>query len=77
MELSQAKVNNWYSIKCIDGNNKDLESRLFAHGFVSGEKILVKRFAPIFNDPMLVQIGSVQLALTIFEAKNIQILKLD
>ena len=79
MELAKAKLNSWYSINKIEHNEETavLESRLMAHGFIPGEKIMVKRMAPIFKDPILVQIGNSQLALTKSEARLIHVNSLD
>lgn len=77
MELSKAQPGSWYTIREVGPENQDLESRLLAHGFVPGEKIMVKRYAPIFKDPILVQLGHSQLALTKSEANSIRLLQLD
>lgn len=71
MRLANAKLNNWYFIKEIEDSGDMLHSRLMAFGFIPGERVMVKRLAPIFKDPMLVQIGNSQMALTLNEAMNI------
>lgn len=71
MNLANAKLNNWYFIKEVEGEGHNLHSRLMAFGFIPGERVMVKRVAPIFKDPLLVQIGNSQMALTVDEAMNI------
>lgn len=80
MELVTAKKESWYSIKEIKGLNEpgdQLYSKLLAHGFIPGERIMIKRFAPIFKDPILVQVGNTQMAITKTEAQNIILKQLE
>jgi Fe2+ transport system protein FeoA len=77
VELASAEINNWYTIKELRGSCDELHSKLMSHGLIPGETVMVKRFAPIFKDPILIQIGNTQLALTKTEAMNIILNKLD
>lgn len=75
MTLDQAPRNRWFCIDSIDGAQENFKSRLLTYGLVPGEKVLVKQMAPIFKDPILIQLDSTQLILTKNEAKFIQLEK--
>lgn len=71
MNLSNAELNCHYKIDSISEENDDIRKRLYTHGFLPGERVLVKTKAPIFKDPILVQLQGMQIALTRFEAMQI------
>jgi Fe2+ transport system protein FeoA len=73
MKLNQAKTNIEYEILSIKCEEEHVCTRLLNLGFVAGKKVILKRKAPIFKDPLLFQVGSSQIALTDLEAKYIEV----
>lgn len=73
MTLNEAIKNKWYTISSISGESEELQSRFIKLGFIPGSKVLLKRTAPIFQDPLLFQLDDSQIALTRAEAKIIEI----
>lgn len=73
MNLSEASKNNWYFIEKLSSQDEQFNTRLMSLGLIPGEKILVKRFAPFFKDPILVQVDNIQLAVSKGEAGFIEI----
>ena len=51
----------------------DVESRLMHLGFIPGEEIMVKRKAPIFHEPLLVEVRGRPVALNKLEASLIKV----
>ena len=54
----------------------DLESRLLHLGFVKGETIVIKKKAPIFKEPLLVEVRGRLVAMSSSEAElvNVEVL---
>jgi Fe2+ transport system protein FeoA len=73
MTLNQATKKKWYSINSISEMDDELQSRFIKLGFIPGAKVMLKRSAPIFRDPLLFQLEDSQIALTREEAKIIKI----
>ncbi|MDP7319544.1 MAG: FeoA family protein [Bacteriovoracaceae bacterium] len=73
MVLSEAKKGQWYIIEEVDTASSHAGSRYYQLGIIAGEKVMLKRCAPIFKDPLLIQISDSQLALTKAEAALIKI----
>ncbi|MFT6630548.1 MAG: Fe2+ transport system protein FeoA [Bacteriovoracaceae bacterium] len=73
MTLNEAVKNKWYTINSISEESEELQSRFIKLGFIPGAKVLLKRAAPIFQDPLLFQLEDSQIALTRAEAKVIEI----
>ncbi len=77
MTLLNALKNQTYLISAILECDDAIKSRFFQLGFIPGNKILLKRKAPLFGDPLLVEIDDSQIALTKSEANLIQIENLE
>jgi len=71
MKLSEALKNLTYTISNITCDDGDLLARLHALGFTPGTQLMIKRWAPIFRDPILVQLGDSQIAISKTEAQMI------
>ena len=77
MNLNQAKSQVWYAVEEIaTSSDNELKSRFSNFGVLPGSKILIKRKAPIFKDPLLIQTEDSQIAITKFEAAHVQIKEL-
>jgi len=76
MNLNQAKTKTWYAVEEVGTSDEELKSRFSNFGVLPGSKILIKRKAPIFKDPFLIQTDDSQIAITKFEATQIQIKEL-
>jgi Fe2+ transport system protein FeoA len=77
MTLLNATKNQLYLISSISECDEAIKSRFFQLGFIPGREILLKRKAPFFGDPLLVEIDDSQIALTKSEANLIQIQNLE
>lgn len=73
MTINQAEKKIWYSIENINSNDEDLQSRFYKLGLIPGARIMLKRRAPIFRDPILIQTEDSQIALTKHEATSVLI----
>jgi Fe2+ transport system protein FeoA len=51
----------------------EIESRLMHLGFINGAKVTVKKKAPIFKEPILVEVRGRMIALTLSEAALVQV----
>lgn len=51
----------------------DIESRLMHLGFIDGETIRVTKKAPLFKEPLLVEVRGRSVALSFSEAELIQV----
>jgi Fe2+ transport system protein FeoA len=51
----------------------DLESRLMHLGFIQGAQIIITQKAPFFKGPLLIDVRGRKVALTISEAKLVQV----
>jgi Fe2+ transport system protein FeoA len=61
---------------CSVGNGSelsDLESRLMHLGFIEGARIIIKRKAPLFQEPLLVEVRGRLVALSADEARLVQV----
>lgn len=54
-------------------NISDIASRLMHLGFIDGEKIKVTRKAPLFREPLLVEVRGRSIALSFAEAELVQV----
>lgn len=54
-------------------NISDIASRLMHLGFIDGEKIKVTRKAPLFKEPLLVEVRGRSIALSFAEAELVQV----
>ncbi len=73
VNLSEVKVKNWYQIKEISDGDEDLKYRFLKLGIFPGARVMLKRKAPIFKDPLLIQVEESQFAITVSEAKNLEV----
>jgi Fe2+ transport system protein FeoA len=71
MNLSNSIKNKNYKILNIDAPDDLIKSRFIQLGFNLGSIILLKRKAPFFGDPLLIEVGESQIALTKVEASYI------
>ena len=51
----------------------DIESRLMHLGFFDGETIMISRKAPLFKEPLLVEVRGRSVALSFSEAELIEV----
>lgn len=56
-----------------DGEISDIESRLMHLGFIDGETIQVTKKAPLFKEPLLVEVRGRSVALSFSEAELIRV----
>lgn len=68
---AKLKVTSFHSDDLISLN--DLESRLMLLGFIHGEIITIKKKAPIFKEPLLVEVRGRMVALTKSEAQLVDV----
>jgi len=73
VSLSSLEKNKWYIIKNVDSKDEELKYRFFKMGIYPGARIMLKRKAPLFFDPLLVQVELSQFALSKNEAKAIEV----
>lgn len=80
MNISQAPLNQALQVRSFNENESrdlsEIESRLMHLGFIYGEKVVVKKKAPIFKEPVLVEVRGRMIALTSSEAAlvNVEVL---
>lgn len=68
---AKLKVTSFHSDDHVFLN--DLESRLMLLGFIHGEIITIKKKAPIFKEPLLVEVRGRMVALTKSEAQLVDV----
>jgi Fe2+ transport system protein FeoA len=72
MTINQAPLNTKLIVKSFMpqdvGEFSDLESRLMHLGFIAGEEIRITRKAPLFKEPLLVEVRGRAVAMTFDEA---------
>ena len=73
MLLSKSDKNKWYQVSEISSEDSDLEFRFYKMGIYPGARIMLKRSAPIFKDPVLIQVELSQFALSKKEAQAIKV----
>ena len=77
MTINQAPLHKKLSISAAESKKadaiSDLESRLMHLGFVDGAVIEVKLKAPLFQEPLLVEVRGRLVALTKSEAEMVQV----
>ena len=77
MTISDAPLNSTLKVTSFHSDDhislSDLESRLMLLGFIHGELIIVKKKAPIFKEPILVEVRGRMVALTKSEAELVDV----
>ena len=77
MTINQAPLLKGLTITAFEKKNvediSDIESRLMHLGFVDGAKIVVKRKAPFFKEPLLVEVRGRLIALSKAEAELVTV----
>lgn len=73
MTLDQAKLNHSYIIKQLSSVDDEMAAKLNQCGFFIGARVVLKRKAPIFRDPLLVEVEGSQIVLAKEHAKNIDV----
>lgn len=75
MKLAQAIKNVVYRITAIEREDisEVFSKKLFHLGIMEGAEVVLKHKAPIFGNPLLVEVDSLQVALTKSEASLISI----
>lgn len=72
MNISQAPLNSTLKVTSFSSDESrdlsDIESRLMHLGFIHGEMISIKKRAPFFKEPILVEVRGRMVALTTIEA---------
>jgi Fe2+ transport system protein FeoA len=56
-----------------EGEFSDIESRLMHLGFIAGEEIRITRKAPLFKEPLLVEVRGRSVAMTFDEASLVSV----
>ena len=75
MKLAQAIKNVVYRITAIEREaaSEIFSKKLFHLGVMEGVEVVLKHKAPIFGNPLLIEIDSLQIAMTKSEANLISI----
>jgi Fe2+ transport system protein FeoA len=77
MTINQAPLLKGLTITAFEKTNvediSDIESRLMHLGFVDGATIVVKRKAPFFKEPLLVEVRGRLIALSKAEAELVTV----
>lgn len=73
MTLDQAKPNHCYILEAFEVDDEYLQARLIHFGFTPGIKITLKRRAPIFKDPLLVDVDGSQIMISRSQAKLLSV----
>jgi Fe2+ transport system protein FeoA len=77
MTINQAPLHRKLSISVLENKKaetiSDLESRLMHLGFIDGAEIEVKLKAPLFQEPLLVEVRGRLVALTKAEAQMVHV----
>lgn len=77
MTINQAPMNTRLTVRSFSNHEardfSDIESRLMHLGFIDGELIKITRKAPIFKEPLLVEVRGRSIALSFSEAEMISV----
>jgi Fe2+ transport system protein FeoA len=77
MTINEAPLNRKLTVLSFSDKEErdlnDLESRLMHLGFLSGHTVQVKRKAPLFQEPLLVEVRGRQVALSREEARLVNV----
>ncbi len=77
MNISQAPLHQSLVVSSFNPEESydlnEIESRLMHLGFIFGEKIIVKKKAPFFKEPILVEVRGRMIALTNSEASLVKV----
>jgi Fe2+ transport system protein FeoA len=74
MNMNEAIIGQPYRIRSFSSSaDSDFVSRLMQYGFIEGEKLTVVRRAPLFKDPLLVEIRGSQIVISKSEASFINV----
>ena len=75
MTINQAPMNTRLTVRSFADHEvrdfSDIESRLMHLGFVHGEYIKITKKAPVFKEPLLVEVRGRSIALSFSEAEMI------
>ncbi len=77
MKLAHAEKGKWYSVQDFACEDQDLKARFYKLGIFPGAKIMLKRKAPIFRDPLLFQVDEAQVVMGHTEAESILVSELN
>ena len=72
-KLKNLKLNKKYRIKNIIEGEAGIGTRMMQLGFISGEDLTLIRRAPLFGEPLLVEVRGSQFAISRAEAELIEI----
>ena len=77
MTINQAPLNKKLVVKSFTphevGEFSDIESRLMHLGFIAGEEVRITRKAPLFKEPLLVEVRGRSVAMTFDEASLVRV----
>lgn len=77
MTINQAPLNQKLTVRSFHNDEtkeiSDIESRLMHLGFCSGQVIRVIKKAPLFQEPILVEVRGRSVALSIAEAALVEV----
>ena len=71
MNLTNADKYKWYVVSALDVEDETIKSRFYKLGILPGATVKLKRRAPIFRDPLLIQVDESQVALSKQEASYV------
>lgn len=77
MTLNQAPLNAQLIVRSFSHHDErefsDIESRLMHLGFIAGELIKITKKAPLFKEPLLVEVRGRMIALSASEASMVDV----
>lgn len=78
MNINQAPLNQRLVVRSFSQEDEnrslsDVEARLMYLGFIAGQIIKVRKKAPVFNGPLLVEVRGRQVALSLAEAGMVEV----
>lgn len=73
MRLDQAILKQSYVVHSLEKTQQDLFAKLTHFGFFPGARVCINQLAPIFKDPLLVEVEGSTVAISRAYARLIQI----
>ncbi|MBD63771.1 MAG: hypothetical protein CME62_01075 [Halobacteriovoraceae bacterium] len=64
MTLETATIDKSYRIMSLEDIDEALKARLFQFGLVPGSIVRLKRKAPLFSDPFLIEVSGSQIVIS-------------
>ena len=73
MTLDLANINQTYRISSLNIDDQEVLTRMAQFGLNQGAVVRLMRRAPLFNDPLLIEVGGGQIVISKDQAKAIGI----